>query len=222
MYYFSTLIGETPVAVLASQFSQAREVQPVKRKRGRPEGSKNKPKPETTRPSCPTLPKARGRGRGRGRGNSSQNVADMESSRSVLLIFWLLDYSLINHYQGWWQQCPQSSWERKRAQSRKEIWHLSWTGPGPRARERKQFSECNRWQPLRHFPGWGSFTNPGSPCFDMHIRQLLTSDCPGISLWQRSVGAVQRSWQEETWATKAQRWYQYLNILYFKAFWQNI
>ena len=87
MYYFSTLIGETPVAVLASQFSQAREVHPVKRKRGRQEGSKNKPKPETTRPSCPTLPKARGRGRGRGRGNSSQNVADMESSRSVLLIF---------------------------------------------------------------------------------------------------------------------------------------
>ena len=199
MYYFSTLIGETPVAVLASQFSQAREVQPVKRKRGRPEGSKNKPKPETTRPSCPTLPKARGRGRGRGRGNSSQNVADMESSRSVLLIFWLLDY--YNHYQGWWQQCPQSSWERKRAQSRKEIWHLSWTRPGPRARERKQFSECNRWQPLRHFPGWGSFTDPGSPCFDMHIRQLLTSDCPGISLWQRSVGAVQRSWQEETWGS---------------------
>ena len=87
MYYFSTLIGETPVAVLASQFSQAREIHPVKKKRGRPVGSKNKPKPETTRPSCPTLPKARGRGRGRGRGNSSQNVADMESSRSVLLIF---------------------------------------------------------------------------------------------------------------------------------------
>ena len=72
------------MSVLASQFSQAREVLPVKRGPGRPAGSKNKPKPETTRPSCPTIPKARGRGRGRGHGNSSQNVADMESSRSVL------------------------------------------------------------------------------------------------------------------------------------------
>ena len=80
MNYFSTLIGETPVAVLASQFCQAREIHPVKKKRGRPVGSKNKPKPETTRPSCPTIPKARGRGRGRGRGNSSQTVKDMESS----------------------------------------------------------------------------------------------------------------------------------------------
>ena len=62
MYYFSTLIGETPVSVLASQFSQAREVLPVKRGPGRPAGSKNKPKPETTRPSCPTIPKAVGAG----------------------------------------------------------------------------------------------------------------------------------------------------------------
>ena len=66
-----------PVSVFASQSSVSQPVPVVKRRRGRPPGSKNKPKEldEVSRPSSSVLPssippvkKARGRGRGRGRG----------------------------------------------------------------------------------------------------------------------------------------------------------
>ena len=85
------------MSVLADQSSPAAiPALPVKRKRGRPPGSKNKPKTseDSSRPSCPeprgrgrgreTKKKAaesRGRGRGRGRGVSSSWIE--ESSVSV-------------------------------------------------------------------------------------------------------------------------------------------
>ena len=60
------VIAENPVSVMSQQ------VVPQKRGRGRPPGSKNKPKPDTSRPSCPvpdtSQPAARRRWRRRGRG----------------------------------------------------------------------------------------------------------------------------------------------------------
>ena len=63
------VIGENPVSVMSQQ------VVPQKRGRGRPPGSRNKPKSDTSRPSCPGHGKERGRGRGRGRGSESLNLS---------------------------------------------------------------------------------------------------------------------------------------------------
>ena len=62
MFLFNGIIssvGENPVTVMS---------QP--KKRGRPRGSKNKTRPDSSRPSCPVdkAPRGRGRGRPRGRG----------------------------------------------------------------------------------------------------------------------------------------------------------
>ena len=76
--------GENPVSVMAQ------EVVPEKRKRGRPPGSKNKSKPDTSRTSCPEPDNSRpsspevgvqGAGRGRGRRRGSKNKPDTSRGR---------------------------------------------------------------------------------------------------------------------------------------------
>ena len=56
-------------------------VPPVKKKRGRPPGSKNKKKSDTSRPSRPG--RGRGCGRGRGRGAGTSNFMDISVEDTV-------------------------------------------------------------------------------------------------------------------------------------------
>ena len=55
----------------------------MKRKRGRPPGSKNKPKLDTMRPSRPGRRRGRGWGRGRGRGAGTSNFMDISVEDTV-------------------------------------------------------------------------------------------------------------------------------------------